>query len=559
MRPDAILINPGHSPDPIQSDAIVRSVIRLAVFCAFAAMVVMAWTRNINWDEFYFLSHVHANLDGRLDRPLQTVFVHGFSWLAWLSGHEVDQIATARLAMMGFFVGTCIAVHRIAATLTDEASADIAILAFVTSGFAIAHGASFRADPMAAGLLMGAVALMMTTRMQLVQFLAAAILCAFALLVTVKSALYLPVFVGVLLWRWDDRAVVLRCLIAGLLALVIAGLLFMWHASTIIVAEGADARGNLSEAARVTLGGSGILPRWPEVSLWLMFSAGGMLLAGASLYVIENKRLRAIFILFALPLFSVVIYRNAFPYFFPFAVPPLMVAVALGAHYLRGTLLFKLALVLMLASGVIQSQRAFSEGNASQRATIDEVHRIFPEPVAYIDQNGMISSFERHGFFMSTWGIATYRAEGKPVFADLIIRNQPPLLLANRAELHAALRPETGDHRFLGLLPEDAAFLRKSYVHHAGVIWLAGQDVTLTDGVATTQLPFAGRYRIESAGPVSVAGRIVSSGDVLSLDGGKTKISGPDGAKVRLIWNADAGLSQTQLPETGLYAGFWRL
>ena len=67
MRPDAILAYPDHSAVRIQADDIARSAIRLTVFCAFAAMFVMAWTRNINWDEFYFLSHVHANLDGRLD------------------------------------------------------------------------------------------------------------------------------------------------------------------------------------------------------------------------------------------------------------------------------------------------------------------------------------------------------------------------------------------------------------------------------------------------------------------------------------------------------------
>ncbi|KIN62174.1 putative membrane protein [Sulfitobacter noctilucicola] len=559
MRPDATLTYPTYSADHIQGRDLVRHVVRAAIFCAFAVMVVMSWTRNINWDEFYFLSHVHANLDGRLDRPLQTVFVHGFGWLSWLSGHEVDQIAAARLAMMAFFAGTCFSLHRIAAALTDDAAADIAVLAFVTSGFAIAHGASFRADPMAAGLLMGATALMMTTRMGLVQTLVSALLCALALLVTVKSALYLPVFVGVLLWRWSDRGVVLRCLGAAVLAVVIAALLFVWHASTINVAEGADAGSNLSEAAKVTLGGSGFLPRWPEVSLWLMFSMGGVLLAVAGLCATTDNRLRAVFALFALPLLSVVIYRNAFPYFFPFAVPPLMIAVALGAYHLRGTLLFKLALVLMLASGIIQSQRAISEGNAAQRATIAEVRRIFPQPVSYLDQNGMLSSFERHGFFMSTWGIATYRAAGKPVIKDLIERHQPPLLLTNRAELHAAMRPEAADVRFLGLLPEDGATLRKSYVHHAGVIWIAGQDIILTDGSATAQMPFAGLYRLESAAPVSVDGVNASNGDVLALGASPIKIEGSKGAAVRLIWNTDADLYETQLPETGLYAGFWRL
>ena len=559
MHPDGITLSPGSFMPQDHAANIFRNGIRLAILCALVAMAAMSWTRNINWDEFYFLSHIHAHLDGRLDRPLQTVFVHAFSWLSGVSGHEVDQIVVARLVMLSFFTATCLALHRIAAALSNEAAADIAVLAFVTSGFAIAHGSSFRADPMAAGLLVCAVALMMTTRMGPLQIVAVAVLSAVALLVTVKSALYLPVYIAALVWRWGDRGVVLRCLMAGVLALAIAAALFLWHASGITAGEGAGTKDNLTDAARVTLGGSGLLPRWPEVSLWLLFSAGAVLLAAAGLKYAPSNRMRVVLALFAFPLLSVVLYRNAFPYFFPFAVPALMVAVAIGAQAIRGSLLWKLALVLMLASGLIQSQRAISEGNGEQHATIAEVHRIFPEPVPYIDQNGMISSFERVGFFMSTWGIATYRAAGAPVFADLIVHNQPPLLLANRAELHAALRPETNNGQFLGLLAEDAQTLRNSYVHHAGAIWLAGQEVTLTNGTATAQMPFSGRYRIEATGSVTVGGRSVFSGDVLRLDDGPIHVTGAAGSKVRLIWNTEAGPSETPLPETGLYAGFWRL
>lgn len=538
---------------------ILQLIIRGAVLVAFVAMAAMAWSRNINWDEFYFLSHVHAHLGGHLDRPLQTVFVHAFGWLAAIPGTEVDQIAAARLVMLVFFGGSCLALHRIAASLTDRASADIAVLAFVTSGFAIAHGGSFRADPMAAGLLMGALAFVMTTRMGLWQIAAVAVLCAFALLVTVKSALYLPVFIGALVWRWGDRGVVLRSLAAAVLALVLAGALFFFHAAGITPTEGARATENLSEAATVSLGGSGFLPRWPELSLWLMFSAGAVLLAAAGLRFAPSKRLIIVLALFAMPLISVVIYRNAFPYFFPFAVPALMVAVALGTQASRGGLIWKLALVLMLASGVIQTQRALSEDNTAQRATLAEVHRLFPEPVRYIDQNGMLSSFEREGFFMSTWGIATYRAAGKPVFAGLIARSAPPLLLANRAELLAALRPEQDDGAFLGLLPEDAKVLRDTYVHLNGVIWVAGQEVTLADGFTTAHIPMPGSYRVESDATVIINGQSATPGDVLTLQAGPVQIAGPAGAKVRLIWNTAGTASQTPLPETGLYAGFWRL
>lgn len=542
-----------------RSGDIVRTVVRVAIICALATMAVMAWTRNINWDEFYFLSHVHANLNGTLDRPLQTVFVHAFGWLSNVSNNEVDQIAAARLVMLGFFAATCFALHQIAKAVTDNAAADIAVLAFVTSGFAIAHGGSFRTHPMAASLLMCAVAIMMTTRMGLLQIIAVAVLSAFALLVTVKSALYLPIYIGTLLWRWDDRSVVLRCLAAGLLALVIAAVLFMWHASGITPKEGAEVANNLGEAARVTLGGNGLLPRWPEISLWLMFSAGAVLLAGSSLWAAPTKRLFAVLILFALPLLSVVIYRNAFPYFFPFAVAPLMVAVAVGAVAMRGGLLAKLALVLMLAGGLIQTQRAFTEGNAAQRAIIAEVHRLFPAPVPYIDQHGMISSFERLGFFMSTWGLASYHTAGEPVFADLTAHHEPPLILANRDALHAALRPEVGNAVTAGLLPQDAETLRAAYVHHAGVIWLAGQEVTLIGRAATAKMPFAGRYRLEGDGAVTINGQPARVGDVLELNSGLVKIEGLEGSKVRLIWHTDAGAAKVLLPETDLYAGFWRL
>ncbi len=559
MHPDGITVPSGSNVWQDHSADTFRYLTRFALVCALAAMAVMTWTRNINWDEFYFLSHVHAHLDGRLDRPLQTVFVHAFGWLSEFSANEVDQIAMARLVMLGFFGATCLSLHRIAAALADQTAADIAVLAFITSGFAIAHGASFRADPMAAGLLMCALALMMISRMGPVQIILAAVLCAFALLVTIKSALYLPVFIGMLVWRWDDRRLVMRCLVAAVLALALAAVLFFWHASGITAVAGAGAQENIGDAARVTLGGNGVLPRWPEVSAWLLLSAGAVIFIVVGLKTAPGNRMRIVLVLFAFPFLSVLFYRNAFPYFFPFAVPALMVAVAVGAQSLRRGLVWKLALVLMLASGAIQTQRAFTEGNAAQRATIAEVHRIFPGPIPYIDQNGMMSRFERVGFFMSTWGIANYRAAGKPVFADLIARNHPPLLLANRAELYAAMRPDASTGGVLGLLPEDAQVLRQAYVHHAGAIWLAGQVVTLTGGTASAQMPFAGSYRVETDGPVMINQRPVMSGDVLALTADPIDVSGPAGAKLRLIWNTDAAPLQIQLPETGLYAGFWRL
>lgn len=559
MHPEAISRTPASVLSGLSGSYLQGLIVRLAIFSAFAAMLVMVWTRNVNWDEFYFLSHVHAHISGNLDRPLQTFFVHGFGWLASVPGQEMEQIAAARVVMMGFFTATCISLHRIAATLADEPSADIALLAFLTSGFVMAHGGSFRADPMAAGLLTTALALMMTTRMGPVHMAALAALSALALLVTVKSALYLPVFMAALVWRWQDKAVVLRSIIAGLFALVLAVVLFTWHASEITAAQGADPGNNLTEAAQVTLGGSGLLPRWPEASLWIMLSIGTLLLAAGGVLGAQSSRLRIVFALFALPLLSVLIYRNAFPYFFPFAVPALTIAVAVGAQTLRGSLIWKLSLVMMLASGLIQTQLARNEGNTAQQRTIAEVHRLFPDAVPYIDQNGMIASFPRVGFFMSTWGIATYRAAAKPVFADLIARHHPPLLLANRNELYNAMRPEADGGQFIGLLGADQKALQNAYVHYSGAIWLAGKEAILTDRHATLHVPFAGAYRLETEAPLTINGNRLSSGAVITLDGSPLDIQGRAGTKLRLIWNTETTAPKKHLPETDLYAGFWRL
>ena len=56
-----------------------------------------------------------------------------------------------------------------------------------------------------------------------------------------------------------------------------------------------------------------------------------------------------------------------------------------------------------------------------------EVQRIFPEPVGYIDRSGMLPSYPKVGFLMSTWGVEGVVARGKPTLAPLIRRRQPPL------------------------------------------------------------------------------------------------------------------------------------
>ncbi len=537
----------------------MREVMRTVAVVAATILVALAWTRNVNWDEFYFLSLVHANLDGRLDRPLQTAFVHAFGWLVHVPGHEMGQIFAARVVMTALFATTVFSIHRISRELTERDAADIAVIAFLTSGFVLAHGTSFRADPIAAAFLMGALTIIMTGRMSAWQIVVVALLSAGGLLVTIKAVLYLPAYLGVLVWRWDDRRVVLRILLAGVIGLAVAAGLYIWHAAGIVSAPSNETAANAQNAFTTTLLNAGLVPRSREAALWALLSIGAVTLALIGLMTPGSTRARLLRLSLVLPLvLSVLFYRNAFPYFFAYITPPFMVIAAVGAARLGKGRALGALVALMLATGIGQAVKALSEGAALQRATLAEVHRLFPDPVPYIDHNAMVASFPREGFFMSTWGLTRYRAAGQPVMADQLERTAPPLLLANRWALHQAMTaPHVQDYP-MALLPDDQAVLRAAYVHYSGVIWLAGCEVKLGAGPETIVLPIPGRYRLESAGPVMIDGQMVTDGMTLDIST-PVVATGAVNHSFRLIWNTHGAPRQNALPAGGVYAGFWRL
>ncbi len=540
------------------------AVIRTAIIAAFCVLAALAYMRNVNWDEFFYLSQVHAHLDGRLDRPLQTIHVHLFGWLALLPGNEMTQIFAARLVMTLCLAVSAGAIWHIARHVAGRGgngtlAAGAAVLAFLSSGYALGHGASFRTDPIASALLMVALAIVVTARMTAVQIVLLALCGALALLVTIKSALYLPALLGGVFWRLGERGMILRFLAAAILALVFAGGLYLWHSAGILQVPGRDAASTTQGALRTTLMEAGIAPRRSEALLWALLSLVPLALVAIGIVRAPDARLRIVLVLFALPLvLSVLFYRNAFAYFFPFIVPPLMVAAALGVSVAKSRGRLNTLIALMLLSGGWQAMMSLSEDARLQRETIAEVHRLFPEPVAYIDQNAMISSFPRDTFFMSSWGMARYRATGEPVMADLIARTAPPMLLASRQHLHRVMTdPVIADIPNL-LMPADIAILRDTYVHYSGAIWLAGKEVELGDAPSTLVMPIPGRYRLESPVAVAVNGAPLVDGQVVDIDG-RVSVSGPAGTTVRLIWDTAVASPSRPAPWEEHYAGFWLL
>lgn len=299
-----------------------------------------------------------------------------------------------------------------------------------------------------------------------------------------------------------------------------------------------------SDAVRTTLLEAGLFPRRAEIIAWLIFSVGPIVLfvLGAS------RSLNAL--AFALPLVSLVVYRNAFPYFFPFISAPAMITVAIGAERLRTRPILLFTLGLMMAASVsFQTWVVRSNDQSAQRQLVLVVHQIFREPVPYIDRNAMIASFPWQGFFMSTWGMLKYRAEGVPVMENILANTSPPLLVANGPALAAAMQGIDGPG---ALLAEDAEVLRGAYLPYWGPVFVAGLNVNS----GPMQVLIGGSYRVATSEPVKIDGEIFKPNAVAVLSIGTHQVTTKGDEQLRLIWAAAEPAPEMPPIAGPIYSGF---
>ena len=195
-----------------------------------------------------------------------------------------------------------------------------------------------------------------------------------------------------------------------------------------------------------------------------------------------------------------------------------------------------------------------------QRQVLDVIHRVFPEPVHYLDRSSIVASYSQAGFFMSTWGMDSYRAAGKRVFARAIAEKGPPLLIADHPllDLKNKVYP-AGTHYGHRLFSEDRAALDAAYVHHWGPIYVAGIQVLLEDpghpGIATVAV--AGHYRLETERPVMIDGRLVKPGESLTLSRGPHEIWASEAPlPVTLRWGKDLYRPDQPAPNMPFFLGF---
>ncbi|MBU2936757.1 MULTISPECIES: ArnT family glycosyltransferase [Pacificibacter] len=540
----------------------------LTIALTLLASLHLAVFQKINWDEFYYLSQIHDYGRGTFSTALQTIHVHFGLSLTTTDLNEVDQVVIGRLVMWLALVGTVTAIYVTARAFFSRSCALFAGLVYLSFNYTLVHGTSFRTDPSAAFLIMTCLAIAIRAPLGVWAILGFSVCAALSALITVKVVFYLPAFLAAILWRLSTeprKAPVLMAILAMLaISAMLFGLGYNWHQSTLADAGLAGSKAMLSNAANTTLMPSILFPRWPYIlhNTYASLAPSVIVLVGALLLLIKGKHLTghglaAVVVLgLALPLASFAIYRNAFPYYFPFIFPPAMIlsAAVFEAAKSRVPLLAGLIVACLFTSGSSWVDR-LSASKHPQAVVLDAVHEVFPEPVAYIDRNGSIARFPKAGFFMSTWGVLNYRNAGVPVLSQAINSQTIPLLLLNSPQLEHAVSPETSMTR-TPLFELDREALKSNFIPHWGPIWVAGKTLMATPQAQVITLRTLGTYTLEASMPISVNGTLLGPGASITVTNAPMSIQSNVAQEITLRWGKDLVVPQTAVPQQAFFTEF---
>jgi hypothetical protein len=210
----------------------------------------------------------------------------------------------------------------------------------------------------------------------------------------------------------------------------------------------------------------------------------------------------------------------------------------------------------LLYQGVGKVDRLFVDDQVIQRSLLSGIHQMFPEPANYVDRCGMVPSFRKVNFFMSTWGMESYRRRGEPFMPAAIREHRPAFILENAIALDPNRKGEWG------LLPEDRALVADYYPLYWGPVRVAGAS-TAVDPLepVTLRVPFPDRYRIRSNGPIRIDGVLREDGEIVSVVGSVVTVeaaqssSRPAATSVTLFLAAANPPPPHDLPPWPLFSG----
>ena len=522
------------------------------IVVALAGHLYLALTRAINWDEFYHYSQVQKLAQGTLSEPLQTLYTRAFVWVVDLPGVGVDHIIVIRLFMFLCEIAVAAAIIGAASRFVAKVPAAFCALIYLTAGYVLQHGTSFRFDAPAAALLMTAAWILLRFRLNAGRILLVGLLAGIAAMLTIKTILYTPVFLGIawLLWTEADnkRRLFFQLIAIAAAALGSFALIYLAHASSL--AGNSDV-----EAMRVVSRAGGKMFHFGYVTYWLSLVKGVQLSPVLALVILafpaviwKAARSRAEKLAltgFYLPILSLFFYHNTAPYFYVYMLPPVTVAcgVVLASLVARYRSISIAALLLLGGAFVFYNEPPNTIERQRQMLRVAE--GMFPGGVAYFDSCAMLGSFPKANAFMTPWGIDQYLAGGFPSLEQTMASTPVPLLVNDDYMFEDALK---GTAPVPAFLPGDLAAIRDTFVHLWGPFWIAGEEMPAKARDYAFQIRVPGSYTVQGASVV-IGDRVTAPGQIVHLDRGVYRASTVGDKGSRLIWGK--GIKPPAQPHDG--------
>ena len=534
----AATAEPAASASPTRLPAVGQSAYACAALVFVALLQIVLLThKGINWDEFFHLTQIYRFREGTLTHPMQTFWVRPLAWVMDVEGTSVDRIIVVRGFMQVAALATAAGIFAVARRFAGPTPALLCATAYLSAGYVFTQAFAYRADPLAAACLVWVLWIVGAQRLSWRKVALGAGLTALAGLFTVKSAFWVVPIGGYALWTlwplaWAEQlARIARLAVLAGGGAVLFALALALHGAGLASDPAQATAENLNSAGSVVFS-EGLFPQGHfllrQIGMGLPFAVLALLAVGE--WRDRERSGRTLVLLAGLygMLLTLVVYRNAYPYYFVFLLPPVAIALAPLLETMTARGRAPLYALIFAANAAILFMLDPAEPLPNQRIVQEGVRDVFPEPVTYVDFSGQIGDYPRAVDFMTSgWGLANYRARGVPEISELAQREPIPLFIDNHWALHAALTAERAAEE---LLPEDARFIRENYVRHWGPMYVAGKRIAA--GASTIRIEVPGTYTIEDA-RVTIAGRAFAPGDTLALARGEYPVMAQGEATLR--------------------------
>jgi len=522
---------------PVDRTRYILAAIILLVIC----QSWLIFEKAINWDEFLHFGFTYELAEGRLRGGIQTFYTRLFGWATSIPQNVIGQIQSIRFVMLACAIITTGAVTILARRLVSLEIALLCGFIYLSAGFVFTNAFTYRTDPVAAAALMSALCVLAFGKISWMRMGLAGMLVGFAGAMTIKSIFYLPCFAAFAWLRWngpDGRKFRTVLMLSSVVAvsLVTYLLLIALHRAGLPPSE-APASGLTR-----SLGNFLNFFQFEQVRyvfLEAMFapvvSIGLVMLPFASKGL--SNQTKILLIGLCAPLLCILFYRNTYPYFFTFLLPPICVAIAPALSKLVDRYrVIPLIIFALIGPAFLIAHEPYGTLER-QHAVIDEVERLFPEPAAYVSFSSYVPHYPRLGpSLMSGPGLKNYWELSSGQIAKDIDSGRIAFVIVTDDALNAVFK-SNGPAASAFLPKRDVTALRANFLEHSDTIFILGHEICPDAKEQAIQIVRSGPYSLDG-GDLVINGRDVSDATSVHLKAGMLKVHHQQGACVKL-WGLD--------------------